>query len=261
MSDDILKDISDWALSAAKELPKAIKKIEAHRKKIEKEETDQWNKEFGEIQIKLYEGAFDKAIQAFYDDYEPDFYKRRYSLFRAWRAIPDDDGSIVGTVPTDDGWGIDEELLVSANIIGERTGAGMRSGLGTAELFNQAFIEGWHGGAKKIGNVKAKTWGEHPFPGVPYYRRPGWITDPRTGNKAWHMWGAWGKRASRMWGGPNDKPKGIFLNLVKEINDTTLAEEDDKLFEKHQKNLIDKCLQYQNEVLLPIVSPDWAQGL
>lgn len=63
-------------------------------------------------------------------------------------------------------------------------------------LFQQAFMEGWHGGAKKINEAKADRWGQHPSTGTPYYRAPGLIRSTN-GGMVWHRFGKWGARAKR----------------------------------------------------------------
>ena len=247
-----INKIVKWAQDSLKELPSISKKIKDNRKKTQKEEFEEMDKEFGKIQTEMYEKAYDDAIDAFYNSYEPIYYKRRFSLYRAWHAINDPDGSIVGTVPTDDGWSIDEDLLISANIIGARTGAGMRSGLGVEELFKQAFEEGWHGGAKTIDDDKVAVWGKHPKPGVPYYRKPGMVTYDNGVSKM-HKYGKWGRRARKM----RTPPRKMLLKDIKALNNGELAKIDKELYEKHKQSYQEKVKKYEAELIAPLLQPDW----
>ena len=119
-------------------------------------------------------------------------------------------------------------------------------------MFHQAFDEGWHGGAKTIAAEKVETWGTHPKPGVPYYRRPGWVTYPN-GDTKWHKYGKWGKRAKKM----RTAPRKLFEKKIKELNKGQLADIDDALFEKHKERTTERVKEYEAELLAPLANPDW----
>ena len=260
MDDNVFLEIANWAASAATELPRAAKKIQKHREKVQKEENKEWNRKFGEQQAKLYAEAFSDAIDAFYNDYEPEFYARRFSLYKAWKSKRDTDKTVMGTIDDGDGgWAIDEASFLESNVHGNLTG-NMREGGGAEELFNQAFIEGWHGGAKTINDEAAVTWGRHPAPGIPYYRKPGWVTYP-DGTTKLHRYAKWSRRAARMYGVPSNSPRGILMKKIANINNTTLAAIDEELFKEHRDNFVSRCREYENELLAPILNPGWLSKL
>lgn len=256
---DVINDIVAWAVSCPKALRDAKQKVNKYRQKVEKRELKAIDTEFGAKQLEEYKRAFTKAIDFFYEDYDPMFYERSFSLYDAWDGKTDDDGTVMGTVSLTGGIVINDSALIKGNIDGGLTG-GMRSGDGADILFNQAFIEGWHGGAKTINEDSAKTWGAHPFPGVPYYRKPGWVTYPN-GLKKLHRYAKWSRRAERMYGAPSGAPKGMFLAMVHNMNETTLLSKYDEIYNEHLDNYVQDCMEYQNSLLDPIINPPWVSKL
>lgn len=117
------------------------------------------------------------GVKNFYDGYYPKYYNRTYDLYHAYKVVVDLDGEC------------DWEVIYSHEFMKKKHG--MRNGVSTVGndyIFQNSFMEGVHGGAKKISSEKAVIWGEHPEPGIPYWREyhPSQIED---GEIPWEFWG------------------------------------------------------------------------
>lgn len=157
---------------------------------------DEANREFGLYQQQKIEQIFSDAVTKFYSAYQPNQYSRagntstlRGGLYDVLSMPLDESGMVIY-----DGY---EELFdgtrMSFNDNGKGSDAFYDMNGFREMLFQQTFMEGWHGGAKSISTEKENTWGSHPSPGTPYYRTAGRI--PTATGSRWHRWGKWGKRA------------------------------------------------------------------
>ena len=150
-------------------------------------------------QITLY---FNEAVTNFYTDL-PDSeigYKRsgnietqRGGLYEALTLTEGEHGLI--EYDSSDYTSLFDGSRMTITVSDKRSGFDNESALKKV-LFDQAFMEGWHGGAKKINEGKADRWGQHPSTGTPYYRAPGFAKSPH-GGMVWHKYGKWGKRANK----------------------------------------------------------------
>ena len=145
---------------------------------------------------------FNDAVTGFYSDLpdEEISYKRAGDtrsqsggLYEALVLPRDEDGLINYDFENHDYSNLFDGTQMAINVHPKRKTIRDERGLRKA-LFDQAFYEGWHGGAKKIAQSKIEKWGEHPNVGVPHYRKPGLVRSARGGAK-WHLFGAWGERA------------------------------------------------------------------
>ncbi len=259
VSDDTINKIVKWAQDCEKKIPGIKKKMEENRLAVKKEEEEAWDKELGEAQRELYKEAYYTAIDIFYNNYDPEYYGRTFSLYRAWNPQFESTGLILGTVDDESGLpSIDYDEFLKKNVDGKLTNPVRKNDDFIYDdsladlLFYQAFNEGWHGGAKKIDSEKADIWGPHPSPGTPYYRKPGWITT-EDGEAIFHFWGKWGKRARKM----RMPPKKWLDKEIKRLNKSELAKIDDELYEKHAKNLQEKVIAYESELFAPLFQADW----
>lgn len=132
--------------------------------------------EFGLYQRDKIGQIFNDAVATFYASYTPTQYKRTFDLYNVLNISYDRYGRVAYDELTD--------LLDPSRMHTDRKGG---------DLFQKVFMEGWHGGAENI-STGADMWGDHPSPGIPYYRKPGLVTSPN-GNKKWHRWGKWGRKS------------------------------------------------------------------
>lgn len=255
----VIMKITNWATDTMKKLPDIGKQMDENRKKVIEEENAAWDAELGKAQEEAYKEAFYSVIDKFYYNYEPSRYGRHFALYRAWETHFDDDGLIAGTTASGtDGWYIDFQNFISRNLYGELTTPMREGGSDTASyLFEQAFSEGWHGGAKTIndptyGGEPAETWGYHPSPGTPYYRKPGWVTYS-DGERKRHQYAKWGRRAKKM----STPPKTLLEKKIQSITKNELAAVDAKLFKEHQEKVTERVIAFETELLTPLLQPDW----
>lgn len=168
--------------------------------------------EYGEYETELITNVFTGAVQSFYDSYSPKEYQRSYGLFDVLDIKRDEHGLAIYEAPNYD------ELY---------DGEKMHSGRSGNDLYELVFKEGYHGGAKDIGDG-ADVWGAHPSPGTPYYRKGGLVKYPGINKRRWHKYGKWGR--------PAVKSKSAY----KLISETLNSEEPmmDAKFEEivHQNN-------------------------
>lgn len=85
---------------------------------------------------------FVDTVENFYNDYTPDYYDRRESMYNLLETVTTSDGLIIRFNP---------------EAMSFRNGYAGRDG-----LYGQVFVKGWHGGAA--------SGEDHPEPGVPYWR-------------------------------------------------------------------------------------------
>ena len=139
-------------------------------------------KDFGIYQQRVITEIFWGAVDQFYSDYTPSEYQRTYGLFDVLDLDSnlDEYGMVVTGVK---GFG---DLFDATKMHKDRKGN---------DLFDKVFMHGWHGGAENINTGAAAIWGNHPSPGIPYYRTYGWVQYPNSSKKRWHRYGSWGQKA------------------------------------------------------------------
>lgn len=161
-------------------------RAEEYAEKETKAAMKQADVEFGAYQQARIRDIFNDAVDSFYQSYSPSFYGRRNSLYDMLQLHTDDSGMVIsGLVEANDA--ADYRGLFDETMPMSRSGG---------SLFDTVFVEGWHGGAKSINAAAAATWGAHPSPGVPYYRRGG-IVIGKNGKRFYHKYGKWGRQAVR----------------------------------------------------------------
>ncbi len=142
-------------------------------------------KEFGEWQKEKVKEVFNKAISEFYGAYPDPKYERRGNTDSETGGL-----YALYSLSGEDPYGAVMDFADDfSNIYDE---ANMHSGRkGYSGLFQLVFVEGYHGGSRSIKGGKAKVWGEHPNPGVPYWRRRGFVR----ALGRFHKYGKWGSPA------------------------------------------------------------------
>lgn len=182
--------------------------------------------EFGLYQRRVITDLFNDAVINFYDSYTPKRYKRQGDvgkksggLFDVLDLKTDETGRVIFN--SDNGY---MDLYDRTALHSDRNGG---------SLFENVFVNGYHGGSTKIAGSKESIWGAHPAPGVPYYRKPGFVTI--NGKRKWHIYGAWGKRAY-----VSESPqKYIYRNLIK-AESGAMHDELYKLAHKHNDVAVDR---------------------
>lgn len=120
------------------------------------------NKEFFPILEKEITKCWVSAITNYYQDYDQDYYKRKYDLYDMLRTRVDSDGI---------------SIKVSSDYLQEHR-------VDNEYIFHLMFEEGWHGGATH----GVDPWGnEHPNPGTPYWRSKRFIN--KEGERSYKNWG------------------------------------------------------------------------
>lgn len=161
-------------------------RAEAYAEKETKAAMKRADIEFGAYQQVRIREIFNTAVDSFYQSYSPSYYGRRNSLYDMLQLHTDDSGMVIsGLVEATDA--TDYRGLFDKTMPTDRKGG---------SLFDIVFVEGWHGGAKSINAAAAATWGAHPSPGVPYYRRGG-IVIGKNGKRFYHKYGKWGRQTVR----------------------------------------------------------------
>lgn len=175
-------------LERAHEVVRQIKKFA--EKEVEKSNAAS-DKEFNEYQKNRIVDMFNQAVDEFYGDYTPKFYKRKGSvsshsggLYDILDMRTDEDGMVIAEEPNYD-------ELYDKNGVRGRVGS-----YGSPSLFDSVFKTGYHGGSTFINADSVPFWGAHPSPRTPYWRRPGFCIDPRTEMRSWFTYGAWGRAAA-----------------------------------------------------------------
>lgn len=91
------------------------------------------------------------CIKKFYDDYKPKFYRRKYSLYHAYRIL--NNGGVIDIEYS-------HEFMLDTH----------KHRVDKKYIFEKVFNEGWHGGAHTISSENAKLWGAHPDNKTPFWR-------------------------------------------------------------------------------------------
>lgn len=144
---------------------------------------------------KITEG-FNSAVDRFYGDYSPSYVRRgdvntqTGGLYAAFTYLTDTEGWVQYNSIEDFYDGANMDISFSPKRQYSTNTPALRE-----YLFNQAFVQGWHGGADKIDGAKALMWGAHPASGTPYYRQPGFARSKDGSRRVWHKWGSWGQKA------------------------------------------------------------------
>lgn len=260
--EETLKRMKNWCKNLVIGAPKYFELCDQYYQKECAKYERKMNIEFGKKQEEAYKEAFNRAIEKFYGDHEPDYYDRSEGLYKAWESTMDEGNMVTGSVEAENdlGFVIDFDMFVSANLDGGKTTPMRDGGVDSAKyLFDQAFNGGWHGGAKTIndpthGGYPAEVWGAHPSPGTPHYRKPGVVHYP-DGTTKRHQFAKWGKRAERM----SEAPRLLFEKYINEANTTVLIAEDERLFEKYDKIVSKKCNDYNDNLLAEMFPVDWLE--
>ena len=183
------------------------------------------NADFGQWEEEEIRRMYKEEVDAFYDDYPPERYKRRKSLYDALNVERADGGE--GQVVLDPGTKY-ESLYDKASVTG-------RKGV---NIFDTVVKEGWHGGAPSINGDSAVDWGVHPEPGTPHYRRRGFV---RKYGRV-YKYGKWGRRAERA-------EKSIYTLMAERLD----AERGTAFFGEYNDIVSDRVKQrhdkIQNEVI------------
>lgn len=172
--------------------------------------------EFGGYQQKAIEALFKRSMKQFYDSYSPGSYTRRESLYN----MLDIHFSPDGTVDVDNPF----------SLIDQSSAPTTRSG---GSLFNQVFMEGWHGGASGISGGKSQVWWPHPSPGTPHYRSGGFTKKPRF----YHKYGKWGRAAVR-----TKAPYDIFSEELNMIAGGEMLREYNKIVKQYLDAAVTKAI-------------------
>lgn len=135
--------------------------------------------EYGALEKRKIEELFLNSVEDWYSAYTPIQYQRRYDMYN----ILDEKTDEYGMAITEASGYVD--MFDESRMGKDRHGN---------SLFEKVFMEGWHGGAEGIDGSKEGTWGAHPSPGTPYYRKGGMIP-LKSGRVIWHKYGKWGRKA------------------------------------------------------------------
>jgi hypothetical protein len=156
--------------------------------------------------------ALELSIEQFYDDYTPKMYNRQEGLLKAYRINSD------GT------YEFDENLITGRHRINDKE-----------YLYNLAFREGYHGGAKDGPG--------HPSPGIPYWRtppHPGMMYLEEYDELCYvNRWALWGKQAVRT------------TPILSIVDDKIAMFDFDK---KYNKILIDTIRKNTKDLLLEVLN-------
>ena len=172
------KDVDQYYDDFYDKLTTLANRVLDEMNKASKDTVEKTYAEFGMYQRDRIRQIFNDAVGNFYAAYTPTQYDRTYGLYDVLNISYDRYGRVMYDEVLD--------LLEPSRMHTDRKGG---------DLFQKVFMEGWHGGAERIGTSE-EIWGAHPSPGVPYYRKPGFITLP-DGTRKWHKWGKWGRRSVR----------------------------------------------------------------
>ncbi len=172
------KDVDQYYDDFYDKLTTLANRVLDEMNKASKDTVEKTYAEFGMYQRDRIRQIFNDAVGNFYAAYTPTQYDRTYGLYDVLNISYDRYGRVMYDEVLD--------LLEPSRMHTDRKGG---------DLFQKVFMEGWHGGAERIG-ASEEIWGAHPSPGVPYYRKPGFITLP-DGTRKWHKWGKWGRRSVR----------------------------------------------------------------
>ena len=127
------------------------------------------------------DSIFIACIDKFYADYDPTFYRREGSLYHTY------------------------ELTNKNGVISRNFGAQYMPQsyehshrVSNQYIYDQMFLQGYHGGAHTIASEKVEQWGEHPEDGTPWYRTP----HPSRGVK--NPYNRWSSRSAKQSTAPAD---------------------------------------------------------
>lgn len=202
---------------------------------IVNEELDQADKDtykaYGVIEQKKAKEIFDKSVTEFYGAYKPNVYKREANiqgktggLFDVFYMDLDEDGMINTDVPG------------FTNLFDESQ---MHTGRDGSDLFDKVFMHGWHGGAAGIDGGKIETWGAHPSPGTPYYRKRGKVRYP-DGTVKWHKYGKWGRRAEH-----STPPASLFASYFSAAESGELQDTFDRIENENYEKAMERVSKRQ----------------
>lgn len=210
------------------------------------EETQQASKdiyvEFGEFQENFIRNVFNDAVTRFYKAYDAKKYKRqgdpenhKGGLYEVLSIKKNEDKLVKMDGPTYD------SLYDPSKMHKDRKGN---------DLYHKVFEEGWHGGAEGIAKNKEKTWGKHPHPGIPYYRKRGMVTYP-DGTRKMHKYGKWGKKAEH-----STPPAEMIAEELGKAEGNELYKAFQEIGDKHNK----LAMQRVNERLAEITNEVYSRG-
>lgn len=172
---------------------------------------DDINFKLNRVRENMAEKLFMESVNKFYSSYTPHLYRRKKDLKNAYKITTKKDGTFI--------FDVDSTYMKKQHRAENEF------------IFENSFMEGYHGGAKTIDDDKIPEWGKHPNPGIPYYRKP----VPSQCDEGQIPYSKWGKKAKK-----TDPPYEYLANKWnKWIRDEY---EDEK-----RKILIKVIKQYLNE--------------
>lgn len=124
------------------------------------------------------------SVDLWYESYDPIYYTRTNSLYKAYKVEQTSKNTIT--------FFMGSEYMPKTHRV-DSTGATRN---GESYIYQTMFVEGWHGGADYISDLKIDEWGNHPMVGTPWYRtqHPSQITSDEIPWKEWSNYGAnWSK--------------------------------------------------------------------
>ena len=194
-------------------------------------------KEFGTYQQGKIREIFDDAVTTFYNAYSPrSGYVRQNGLYDILEMSLDENGMVISNSSSY------SDLLNPNNMHPDRNGGN--------SLYQTVFMEGYHGGSKGISGSKASVWGEHPSPGVAYYRAPGKVKYP-DGTVKWHKYGKWGRPAAR-----TTAPYTMFRDNMQIAEENEIFETFTKISQRHN----DAAMKKINEKVVPAIMAKYGLG-
>lgn len=221
-------DIDKYFSDFEKKIEIFGKRVLHEANKLSKEVVERTRIEFGSYQRERIKQLFNDAVNKFYSSYTPSQYERTWGLYDVLSISQNSFGEVI----YDD----IQDILDPSRMHTDRKGG---------DLFEKVFMHGWHGGAEGI-NSNEEMWGNHPSPGTPYYRKPGFITLP-DGTRVWHRWGQWGKRAVK-----TTPPADILYDSLVRAEYGDLREHAKEIFYRHN----DEMVQYVNQEIMPALAAE-----
>ncbi len=239
--------VVEWAQNSIKKYPKFKTELTVKMREIKERHSKEIAMVYGPVQKEKYQDAFERAVTEFYLDYDPSLYIRvgdpdakaggLYELFQ-----PEfEDGLFAGTTFSNEP---DPMNLIKNSTMPDF-------------LYDTTFVEGWHGGAKKIAPDKAETWGAHPSPGRPMWRTRGWVTYP-DGERKIHRFGVWkvDKKPPRLKPSPQRRYEKYMHEAEKELRELK-----QQLHTKHAKQIIKERKAMKRTLFNEYFWPSWLDSL
>ena len=252
--EDFCDEVIKWSQDSIRKLPKFKKEVKAKVKELKSKHSKEMAQAYGVVQAEKYKDAFNKAVFAFYDDYDPYIYvregdpqKESGGLYDLYQPTFDDDGLIIGT--TSDGGPNPMDLISNVGKMPDF-------------IYELTFLEGWHGGAKTINDptprdYPASVWGAHPAKGRPVWRTWGWVTYPDGETKV-HRYGSW--KIDTFPGHLKPTPQRRYEKAVQKA-EIELKELKKKLHTEHAKQIKTERRAIKQTLFNAYFWPSWLEHL